>query len=144
MRTRPFCARARAGMDKEDLELVLYLNFFMYTSHSNAGMALKQKGLPSIPALGWGVSHQVGTPPEGLLPGLCTCLPPYTSVAPSCTPVSQYCSSFSKCALWFWGPWSVDLYRGSPIFIFLISSTCIDSMQPTKKQNKQTKKNTCL
>lgn len=60
---------------------------------------------------------------EGL-PGLSTCFPPYTRVAPSFTPMSQYSSSLSRWALWFWGPWSVERSRGSPIFIFLISSTC--------------------
>lgn len=58
-----------------------------------------------------------------VLPGLSTCLPPYTSVAPSFTPTSQYSSSLSRWALWFCGPWSVERSSGSPIFIFLISST---------------------
>ena len=31
--------------------------------------------------------------------------------------------STSKTYLWFWGPWSVERSRGSPIFSFLISST---------------------
>lgn len=58
-----------------------------------------------------------------VLPGLSICLPPHTNVAPSFTPVSQYSTSLSRWALWFCGPWSVDRSRGSPIFIFLISST---------------------
>lgn len=95
-------------------------------THSSARMAQKQEPPPLPPPLRPGVGHKHGqTRAELLSPGLCTCLPPYTSVAPSFAPVSQYCSSFSRWALWFWGPWSVDLSSGSPIFIFLISSTCI-------------------
>ena len=56
-------------------------------------------------------------------PGRCTCLPPQTRVAPSLMPVWQYSTSLSRWALWFWGPWSVERSRGSPIFIFFISST---------------------
>lgn len=58
-----------------------------------------------------------------ILPGLSTCLPPYTNVAPSFIPTSQYSNSLSRWALWFCGPWSVERSSGSPIFIFLISST---------------------
>lgn len=72
-----------------------------------------------------------------LLPGLSTCLPPYTSVAPSFTPVSQYSSSLSRWALWFCGPWSVERSRGSPIFIFLISSTWNRSKTDRNKRWKQ-------
>ncbi len=63
-------------------------------------------------------------------PGLSTCLPPYTSVAPSFTPSSQYSTSLSRWALWFWGPWSVERSKGSPIFIFLISSTWAQKNPP--------------
>uniref|UniRef100_A0A0E9TG01 Uncharacterized protein n=1 Tax=Anguilla anguilla TaxID=7936 RepID=A0A0E9TG01_ANGAN len=41
------------------------------------------------------------------------CLPPHTSRAPSFTPVWQYSTSLSRCALWFCGPWSVDRSSGS-------------------------------
>lgn len=57
------------------------------------------------------------------LPGRCTCLLPQTRVAPSLMPVWQYSTSLSRWALWFWGPWSVERSSGSPIFIFLTSST---------------------
>lgn len=57
------------------------------------------------------------------LPGRCTCLAPQTRVAPSLIPVWQYSNSLSRWALWFWGPWSVERSSGSPIFIFLTSST---------------------
>lgn len=69
------------------------------------------------------------------LPGRCTCLPPQTSVAPSLTPFWQYSTSLSRWALWFWGPWSVERSNGSPIFIFLTSSTW-----KTRHPNKTTTK----
>ena len=45
-----------------------------------------------------------------------------THFAPSFSPFLQYSSSFSKCALWFCGPWAVPLSSGSPMLIFLVSS----------------------
>lgn len=57
------------------------------------------------------------------VPGRCICLPPHTRVAPSLTPVWQYSTSLSRWALWFCGPWSVERSSGSPVFIFLTSST---------------------
>lgn len=100
-------------------------------THTSAGTALNRSHCH--PCQLWGGGQAPGTSLGMLLPNRCTCLPPYTSVAPSFTPVSQYCSSFSRWALWFWGPWSVDLSSGSPIFIILISSTCIlPSPQNTK------------
>ncbi len=72
-------------------------------------------------------------------PGLSTCLPPYTSVAPSFTPSSQYSTSLSRWALWFWGPWSVERSKGSPIFIFLISSTWAEknTSMPSSRSSSQ-------
>ena len=54
--------------------------------------------------------------------------PPKRSLAPSRTPVSQYSTSLTKCAAWFWGPCCTDRSNGSPIFIFFVSSTTLQNM----------------